>query len=431
MVGVQAFVWAQGVAFDLGGTKRLAGAKIPFRDGSISLRPSKADPELWMAYWSSTGIERILIAMIILYVDDLFYLGRQEAIRAIHAWVESDWPCSPLEWAHEEGGARYLGCEIRQGSSGEFVISQLGYILDLLRSHEMQDVTPTALPCPREWIVDHLSEEPENFSQEELRFGQRCVGELLWLCLRTRPDLQFVVGHMSQWVARQPVRVSRIAMKVLGYLSKTRDMKLVLGRTTNSNTAAAEANQPVLGPDLVTLIGYSDASFSPSSGRSFGSAVVTVNNSAIAWRASKQAFVTLSVMESELLEATETALLLECVGALLDELVSGCVPRVLRCDNSAATAMLQGGPGSWRTRHLRVRSSYIRERVERSELVVEHVQGQWQWADLGTKMPIVGVASDLGLRRPSFQCHTSLRTEDDDCGLHYHHDSFGSGGDWC
>ena len=95
--------------------------------------------------------------------------------------------------------------------------------------------------------------------------------------------------------------------------------------------------------------------------------------------------VKLSTMESELLEATTAAVLLESIGCLLDEILRFRAPRVLRVDNSSATIMLQGGAG-WRTRHLKVRSSYLREHVAQGLLQVEHVEGFFQLADLGTKM---------------------------------------------
>ena len=132
----------------------------------------------------------------------------------------------------------------------------------------------------------------------------------------------------------------------------------------------------------VVLVGYSDSSFAPYGGRSYGASVVTVNGSPVAWKSGKQAMITLSTMESELLEATAAAVLLESVGSLLDEILGKRVKRVLRVDNSSATSMLQGGAGSWRTRHLKVRSGYLREQVTQGLLEVFHTEGRYQLADL-------------------------------------------------
>ena len=95
---------------------------------------------------------------------------------------------------------------------------------------------------------------------------------------------------------------------------------------------------------------------------------------------------TLSVCEAELVEGSNCALLLETMETLLRELqVYEGVP-TLCIDNSAAGGLLAGSPGSWRTRHLRVRFSYAIERVTKGLLKVQHTPGDRQLADLPTKL---------------------------------------------
>ena len=182
----------------------------------------------------------------ITYVDDLFYVAEDKLVVVVRAWVLEAWPCSNLEWASATGGTRYLGMEVFQRSSGAYEIHQKGYILDLLRSHDMLEAPGTSLPCPKEWISDDVSPEPEDFTEAELRFGQRVVGEQLWLTMRCRPDLQFVVSHMSQWVSRHPRRVAKIAKRVLSYLVTTQNLKLVLGEnkfsSSNSSSSSPSAS---------------------------------------------------------------------------------------------------------------------------------------------------------------------------------------------
>ena len=46
----------------------------------------------------------------------------------------------------------------------------------------------------------------------------------------------------------------------------------------------------------------------------------------------------------------------------------------------------KGGTGSWRTRHLKIRCSYIPDQVAANKLKAEHIEGVRQLADLATKM---------------------------------------------
>ena len=102
-----------------------------------------------------------LLALIITYVDDLFYLGPGKVVRMLHEWVTGEWPCSELQWASIHPGVRYLGMEIFQRGTGEYEITQHGYIMDLIRAHALLDAPQTLLPCPKEWMVDNIDPEPE------------------------------------------------------------------------------------------------------------------------------------------------------------------------------------------------------------------------------------------------------------------------------
>ena len=272
---------------------RLSQARVRYKSNYLILRVSKVDPELWFIFFE---YEEGLVGCVITYADDLFYVSDREVVMAVHAWIVEEWPCSALEWASDAGGTRYLGTEVFQRSSGVYEIHQRGYILDLLRSHDMMDTPGTKLPCPKEWITDDFSEESEEFTESDLRFGQRMVGEQLWLTMRRRPDLQFVVGHMAQWVSRHPCRVARIAKRVLSYLASSLDCKLVLGENSNSTSSinsGSTSTKSGVTPEVV-LVGYSDSSFAPYGGRSYGASVVTVGGSPVAWKSGKQAMTTLS-----------------------------------------------------------------------------------------------------------------------------------------
>ena len=58
---------------------------------------------------------------------------------------------------------------------------------------------------------------------------------------------------------------------------------------------------------------------------------------------------------------------------------------VLLVDNKAATLILVQVSGSWRTRHLRVRASAFKQRVDLGQQKVCHVPGRSMLADLNTK----------------------------------------------
>ena len=351
---------------------RLRSARIAVGEMLLVLRQTLAESELWMVRDEVSGV---LVGLLVTYVDDILYLSEAYIVNALHAFVLEEWPASALEWVNEKVAARYLGVEILwEPDAGSFSISQAAYITDLLRAHNLQDAHSTLLPVPREWVERaeaDLEETELDFDEETLRSAQRAVGEALWLATKSRPDILFVVNHMSSVVSKQPSYVLRVSQRVFAYLAGTCNMKLMLGPRSSSSHE---------------VVCFTDALYAPFGKRSFGAAVVTVEGAAVAWKAGRQSFVTLSVMEAELYAATQGCLLLESVFAVLDEVCPGTYRRVLAIDNTSAAAMCNGGHGSQRTRHLKIRAAFIREATSEGRLQVRHTPGDLQLADLATKL---------------------------------------------
>ncbi|CAE7447103.1 RE1, partial [Symbiodinium sp. CCMP2456] len=128
---------------------------------------------------------------------------------------------------------------------------------------------------------------------------------------------------------------------------------------------------------------YSDASYAPGGGRSFGCIMAQLAGMPICWRASKQPIITLSVAEAELYEAVSSVQLGLGVEAMLNELGEKPVMH-LKIDNAAAQGLASEAPGSWKTRHLRLRARFLRQEVSAQRLTISHVPGDLQKADLGT-----------------------------------------------
>ncbi|CAE7236757.1 RE1 [Symbiodinium sp. CCMP2456] len=373
--------------------QRLKSAKVPWRDGFLTLRASIVDPEVWMILYSVDNAPDVLTGVLVTYVDDLLYLAEKEVIVALHGWLCEDWPSSPLEWTSD--GTRYLGVEIEQAKEGHFLISQRGYLESLVKGYDLEPGEQIRLPCPREWLVDEddTAETQEEFTPDELRRAQKITGELLWVT-RSRPDILFIVTMMASALARRPCHVYRVGLKVMAYLAASVEVQLQLGgrqpveNTSTTTTAAADIPTATTHKANVGLVleGFSDASFAPFGGRSYGASTITLNGSVVAWKCGRHAFATMSVAEAELYEAAQTTLLMKGIQALVQEIVGKCVPQILLVDNSAAVSIIHGCQGSWRTRHLKVRCAFISDLVQQGALTVNHISGQKQLADLPTKL---------------------------------------------
>ena len=113
----------------------------------------------------------------------------------------------------------------------------------------------------------------------------------------------------------------------------------------------------------------------------------------IAWASMRQAFVTMSTAESELVAICELANCLKATEHLAAEVMlgdcrkNGQVKKVIYSDSQAALAVCRCAAGSWRTRHLRIRGHMIRELLEQEDWQSYHIDGKVMTADVGTKAP--------------------------------------------
>ena len=415
-------------------TEVLGRLSVNTKEGRVFLKQMTTDSELWMILLEPTkGAKPILRGILVTYVDDLLYLAARDLILNLHEEIASIWPCSDLEFATE--GLRYLGMELVQEES-TVTLSQEAYVDNLVRLHGLDPQSKAGLPCPKEWLQDEdFNDVAENFNEEELKRAQKVTGECLWLAYRTRPDILFVTNYMAAMTSRKPVKVYNVGLKVISYLNATAGLKLKVAATAEQTQSTAEQTQSTaeqtqstaeqtqstaeqtqstaeqtqstaeqtqstaeqtqsIGSQVkghlagfrVPLAGYCDASFAPYGGKSYGCSMTMLDRTPVSWKAGKQQLVAMSVCEAELLEGSNCALLLESTMSMVRELLPDSVPPRMYIDNQAAGNLLNGSTGSWRTRHLRIRHSYVLDRVKSGHVVVEHIAGEDQPADLPTKM---------------------------------------------
>ena len=181
-------------------------------------------------------------------------------------------------------------------------------------------------------------------------------------------ELAHAVGCMASHALKRPLRSLEISKRVLKYLARTVEYGIL--------------SQEVDDDPLLAV--YSDVSFAPGGGRSFGSTMAQIYRMPVAWRAPKQPVITLSVAEAELYEGCSAVQSGLGIDALHSELSLYPVMH-LRIDNAAAQGLASEAPGTWKTRHLRIRARFLRQEVAAQRLVISHVCGSMQKADLGTK----------------------------------------------
>ena len=127
----------------------------------------------------------------------------------------------------------------------------------------------------------------------------------------------------------------------------------------------------------------------PTGGKGHQGIMCLWGGALVAWESKTQPFATLSTTECELLGYVDGLTLGESVGAIVNVLEQNALAHegcyVLRGDNLSGLQLLHAPSGPWRTRHLRLRSNVLRERLQMKLWHAEHIPGADLCADLLTK----------------------------------------------
>ena len=343
--------------------------KVRTGKGVVVLQQMVSEPNIWrLVNHESEDLdgEGELVGLLLVYVDDLLLLSNTVVIDRTLDEIRRIWDLSDPEEINAEAGTRFLGSELWRFSSGEYMATQKGYTVDLLRRN--------LGPDQKSWKVKRtpLSREPDPpadgpVDRSLLRDAQRVMGEIVWLSTRCRPDLMLAVAKLSSLMSKDPGQVLKLVENIWHYLAGTTDYGLKF---------AVES-------DCQEMTIYTDSSFSDNCQ---GCVLVSWNGALLLWRSTRQSVVTVSTAESELVEVLEGACCGDATRVVLEEIRDQACRPVQHTDSSSALSIIVAESGSWRTRHLRKRAQALRSRVSSGDWVLRHMAGSTMPADIGTKV---------------------------------------------
>ena len=349
------------------------------------------EPNLWKILQAPIGEDgkvdddsETSMGLLVTYVDDMLALGPRGVVSGALSCVRAKWKCSPEEWVTDSSWMKFCGMELRW-KDDQLLVGQPSYTRELVHRHGSQPLKST--PAPK---VDPEIVEDEK-TAEEIKQAQQVVGELLWLSVRTRPDISYIVSWMGRHVAKAPKAVCQVSDHVIGYLQGTLDYALAYGKCPSEGEGS-----------LLEITALSDASHAPGGGRGCQGILVTWGDAAVQWEAKAQPFAALSSTEAELIGYVDAMTMGESLGAIIAAIEGERMPEggvyKLKGDNLSGLQLLVAPDGPWRTRHLRLRSYVLRERIASGDWLAEHVPGAKLSVDLLTK-PIVVTSSWVEFRR--------------------------------
>ena len=387
-----------------------------------TIKPSKDDKHSALTFvpinlaaglWKLVDERGVVVGACCCYVDDGLVVGDIEVIRRVTAYIQGLWAIKgqgvltkPGVNLHEDlvvkrvQCMRFLGAEIAVAGDG-LQIGQAKYVAQELRARGWLALKGSeSLPVPSEGLAG--PEIRDNAFEANMKLAQKEAGTLMWIALRSRPDIAACLGIASTMITSRPSESLRLCKGIWRYLRCTWDKLL------HYSYGGDPGNRDQTGKDDVTFRIVSDASLAPGGARSRSGIALFLGNHLLSWKSQRQSIVAWSATESEI-EATAIAIQEGIkLHAVLEELLAVKIHIVANGDNAGAIRLItrqRFHEQTMRTRHFAIRCAYIRDLVWLHGIDIRHRGTCELEADGLTK--VLGKAKLSVARQQSF-CFTVL-----------------------
>ena len=200
----------------------------------------------------------------------------------------------------------------------------------------MKECKPVRTPVSVNCKLLKVSEDSEVVEQA---FYQSAVGSLLYLAVRTRPDIAYAVNNVARFCSK-PTKEHWVAVKrVFRYLRGTTQLGLLYTKKVES--------------DL--LIGYSDADWGGDCNdyKSTSGYLFQIGSTAITWKSKKQSCIALSTAEAEYMALSSAAQEAIWLRELSSDL--GNPQHLIMEDNQSAISIARNPQFHGRTKHINIK----------------------------------------------------------------------------
>jgi hypothetical protein len=263
----------------------------------------------------------------------------------------------------------YLGMTLEYGQEGCLKIDMSEYVKMVL--HELPDfmIGHARTPAGNNWF--DVNQECDKLDNEQKSIFVHYVMQLLYLSQRGRPDIRTAISFLCTHL-KQPDKddLKKLAC-VLKYLQNTINLPLIL---CGKNTAKIDW--------------WVDAYYGVHSDmKSHTGGTVSMGKGCMYSTSTKQKMVTRSSTESEVLAVYEVMPQILWMANFIKDQGYDVKSSVLHQDNKSAMLLETNGRKSStkRTRHMNIKYFYVKDNVDKKEIVIEYCPINEMIADFFTK----------------------------------------------
>jgi len=284
---------------------------------------------------------------IAIYVDDLLITGPQEDVNRICVELEGQFGNCKRKTGSE---FNFLGINSKVLNGRASLHIDLSKIVDKIEGR-------ADTPAPNNLLA--VSDQAEELNDINRQKFHSMVAKLLYIAKRSRPDIMFVVNFLCTRVLKPTVEDFLKLVGVLKYLRATMDYELILEEKEH-------------GEDVVMEV-YFDASYGVhQDAKSHSGMVVTLGSGTILAVSTKQKCVSKSSTEAELIAVTDLLPNAMELRNITEEITGKKVRLVFYQDNMATIRMIKNGTVGARSKHIKIRFAWLKEKLEAGDFELEY-----------------------------------------------------------
>ena len=235
-------------------------------------------------------------------------------------------------------------------------------------------------------VEELLHLKPSEASQVHPDYRQ-IIGKLLWISIISRPDIAFAVTFLARFNSCSGNEHYAEAVRVVDYLAATRLKKITYYRDGDDRLRKHLAdNAPGAPQEACTSEATSFSDSSHGGERPMAGSTSIIARGPVQWHAFRLQTTPLSVCQGEYMAATKAAIAILALAETAAFMgFKFNTPCPVFCDNKAAVLLTESATSSKRLKHIATRIAFLRELVESKQIVLYHINGSAQLADLFTK----------------------------------------------
>jgi hypothetical protein len=319
---------------------------------------------------SFSDVSKIVIA---LYVDDILIVSDNlDMIRDLKNEFKQHFQMKDLGEVKN-----YLGMRVTR-TQDTFRVDQSQYARDVVKKFSRlmsRDPQKYRKCVPFDRDLKLSKTEVMTHGQVKYRNNfpfQEVTGSLLYLAINTRPDIAYAVNVLCRFNAKPTFSACRAAVRLLHYVKATLDYGI-------------QYSGHRLSPE-----GYADSDWGGDvdTGRSTTGYVLRLVNGPISWVSRLQSTVASSVGEAEYMSGYDLVQAVTWTEGVCQELgIYHLKNGPIQCfmDNKSAIALANNPVFHKRTKHIRIKYHWLRQKVAEGLVTLVYVQSEQNIADIFTK----------------------------------------------